>query len=64
MRDMMTEICVPYITRSTTKVELDEIGSSRCTKACNYDIPGTKTISYRLESIRYLDLKIWNLISD
>ena len=32
MRDMMTEICVPYNTRSTTKIEEDESGSSRCTK--------------------------------
>ena len=31
-RDMMTEICVPYDTRSTTKIEEDESGSSRYTK--------------------------------
>ena len=44
MRDMMTEICVPYNTRSTTKIEEDESGSSRCTKNCNYETPGTKII--------------------
>ena len=54
MRDMLTEICVPYNTRSVTKVEEDESGSSRCTKKCNYGIPSTKTVSYGLESIRYL----------
>ena len=64
MRDMMTEICVPYNTRSTTKIEEDESGSSRCTKKCNYEIPGTKTVSYGLESIRYLGPKIWKLIPD
>ena len=32
IRNMMTEICVPYNTRSTTKIEEDESGSSRCTK--------------------------------
>ena len=64
MRDMMAEICVPYNTRSTTKVENDGSGSFRCTKKSNYEIPGTKTTSYGLESIRYLGLKIWKLITD
>ena len=54
MRDMMTEICVPYNMRSTTKIEEEESGSSRCTKKCKYEIPGIKTVSYGLESIRYL----------
>ena len=63
-RDMMTETCVLYNTRSTTKVEEDENGSSRCTKKGIYEIPGTKTLSYGLESIRYLGPKMWMLISD
>ena len=62
MRDIMTEICVPYNTRSTTKVEKDGSGSFRCTKKSNYDIPSTKTVSNGLESISYLHSKIWKLI--
>ena len=61
---MMTEICVPYNTRSTTKVEEDHNGSLQCTKRSNYEIPSTKTVSYGLESIRYLGPKIWKLIPD
>ena len=45
-RDMMTEICVPYITRSTTRVEEDGSGSFQCTKKSNYEIPRTKRVSY------------------
>ena len=32
MRDMMTEICVPYNTRPTTTIMEDKSFSSRCTK--------------------------------
>ena len=60
----MTEICVPYNTRSTTKVEIDDSGSFQCTKRSNYEIPSTKTVSYGLESIRYLGPKIWKQILD
>jgi hypothetical protein len=63
-REMMTEICVPYNTRSTTKVEEDHSGNLQCTKRSNYEIPSTKTVSYGLESIRYLGPKIWKLIPD
>ena len=63
-RKMMTEICVPYNTRSTTKVEEDHSGSLQCTKRSNYEIPSTKTVSYGLESIRYLGPKIWKLVPD
>ena len=63
-RELMTEICVPYNTRSTTKVEIDDSGSFQCTKRSNYKIPSTKTVSYGLESIRYLGPKIWKLIPD
>ena len=64
MRDRMTEKLVPYNTRSTTKVEKDGSGSFRCITKSNYEIPITKTISYGLESIRYLGPKIWKLIPD
>ena len=60
----MNEICVPYNTRSTTRIEEDESVSSLCIKKCNYEIPSTKTVSYGLESIRYLSPKIWKLIPD
>ena len=63
-RKMMTEICVPYNTRSTTKVEEDHSGNLQCTKRSNYEIPSTKTVSYGSESIRYLGTKIWKLIPD
>ena len=63
-RELMTEICVPYNTRSTTKVEIDDSGSFQCTKRSNYEVPSTKTVSYGLESIRYLGPKIWKLIPD
>ena len=32
MEDLMTEICIPYNTRSTTKVEKDDYGNYRCMK--------------------------------
>ena len=35
MRDMMTEILVPYNTRSTTKVEEDDSGSFEYSKKSN-----------------------------
>ena len=60
----MTEIYVPCNTRSTTKVERDGSGSFRYTKIFIYEIPSTKTISYGLESIRYLDPKILKLMPD
>ena len=47
-REMMTEICVLYNTRSTTKVEEDHSGNLQCTKRSNYEIPSTKTVSYGL----------------
>ena len=55
-RELMTEICVPYNTRSITKVEIDDSGDEI------YEIPSTKTVSYGLDSIRYLGPKIWKLI--
>ena len=57
MKGMMTDVYVPYNTRSTTKVEKDGSGSFRCTKKSNYEIASTKTVSYELESIRYLSPK-------
>ena len=64
MREGMTQKCVPYNTRATTKVEKDDSGTFRCSKKSNYEISITKTISYGLESIRYLGRKIWKLIPD
>ena len=61
-REMMTEICFPYNTRLTTKVEEDDSGSFQCTNRSNYEIP--RTVFYGLESIRYLGPKIWKLIPD
>ena len=63
-RKMRAEICVPYNTISTTKVEADESGSFQYTKRSNYEIPRTRTVFYGLESIRNLAPKIWKLISD
>ena len=64
MKDMMTEICIPYNTRSATKVEKDDKGSYSCFKKSNYKLPAVKTVSYGLESIRYLGPKIWKLVPD
>ena len=74
MRDRMTEKLVPYNTRSTTKVEKDGSGSFRCSKKSNYEIPGTKTVSYspnilklipdelkELESLDLFKLKVKSL---
>ena len=58
MKDMMTEVCIPYNTRSTTKVEKDDNGNYSCFKKSNYELPAVKTVSYGLESIRYLGPKI------
>ena len=64
MKDIMTEICVPYNTRSTTKVEIDDDGNYRCLKKSNFNLPAIKTVSYGFESIRYLGPKIWKLVPD
>ena len=57
MKDMMTKICIPYNTRSATKVEKDDKGSYSCFKKSNYKLPAVK-------SIRYLGPKIWKLVPD
>ena len=44
--------------RSTPKVEKDDNSNFQCTNKINYEIPGIKTVSYGLESIRYLGPKI------
>ena len=46
MKDMMTEICIPYNTRSATKVEKDDKGSYSCFKKSNYKLPAVKTVSF------------------
>ena len=57
------EICLPAM-RSTAKVEKDDNGNLQCTNKSIYEIQGIKTVSYGLESIRYLVPKIWKLIPD
>ena len=58
MKDIMTEICVPYNTRATIKVEIDDDGNYRCLKKSNFNLPAIKTLSYGFESIRYLGPRI------
>ena len=58
MKIVITRICVPYNTRTTTKVEEDNSG--QCTKRSNYKIPSTKTVSNGLKSIRHLDIRYPN----
>ena len=60
-KDLMTEICIPYNTRSTTKFEKDDDGIYRCLKKANFNLP----VSYRPESIRYLGPKFgnWSLMN-
>ena len=55
MKDLKTEICIPYNARSTTKVVKDDDGNYRCMKKSNYNLPAIKTASYGFESIRYLE---------
>ena len=64
MKDLKTEICIPYNARSTTKVVKDDDGNYRCMKKSNYNLPAIKTASYGFESIRYLGPKIWILVPD
>ena len=52
----MNGICVTYNARSI-KAEEDETGCSYYTKKCNYEILGTKTVSFGLKS----GPKIWKL---
>ena len=54
----MTEICVPYNTRSTARIEEYDSGSFQCTKRSNCESQSTKIDSYRLESIRYVGPKM------
>ena len=64
VKDMMTEISALYNTRSTTKDEKDDDGNNRCLKKSHFNLPAIKTVSYRLESIRYQGSKIWKLVPD
>ena len=57
MKDMMTEICIPYYTRST-KNEKDGDGNYGYLKKSNFNLPAIKTVSYGFESIIYLGPKI------
>ena len=51
MKDMMTEICIPYNTRSTTKVENDDKGNYSC----------FKTTSFQLLKLFPMDLKLLDI---
>ena len=64
MSDLMTQICIPYSTRSTTKIVKDENGCTKCSEKSNFKIPETRSVSYGLESFRYLGPKIWMLVPD
>ena len=64
IKGMMTEILVPYNTRSTTQVTEGINSGVQYNDKSNYKIPETKTVSFGLESIRYLGPKIWMLIPD
>ena len=64
IKDLMTEISVPYNSRSTTQVTEDINGGVKYNEKSNYMIPETKTVSFGLESIRYLGPKIWMLVPD
>ena len=55
----MTEICVPYNTGLTTKVEIDDDGNHRCLKKSNFNLPAIKTVSYGFDGP-----KIWKLVPD
>ena len=45
-------------------MEKDTNWNLKCTKKSNFELPAIKTISYGLESIRYLGPKIWKLVPD
>ena len=64
IKDLMTEISVPCNSRSTTQVTEDINGGVKYNEKSNYMIPETKTVSFGLESIRYLGPKIWMLVPD
>ena len=48
VEDMMTEVCIPHIIRSTTKVEKDDNRKYNCLKKSNYKFSVIKTVSYGL----------------
>ena len=64
IKDIMKEINTQYNTRLTTKVTKEEDGCCQCTSKSNFRIPETKTVSFGIESIRYLGPKIWMLVPD
>ena len=39
----------------------DKKGDFKCTRKSNFEFPPIQTVSYGLESIRYLSPKIWKL---
>ena len=53
---MLTKVCIPYNTRSSNTVEIDDNGN--WFKKLDHKFPATKTVSYGLQSIRYLGPKI------
>ena len=65
IKDNLTEPRNPYSTRSNAKVEKDTNGDLKYTKNLILSsLLVIKTVSCRLESIRYLGPKIWKLVSD
>ena len=46
VKDMMTEVCILHITRSSAKVEKDDNRKYNCLKKSNYKFSVIKTVSY------------------
>ena len=64
MKDLVTDLSIPYNTRSTTKVEIDSNGKCENSKKSNFLKPNINTVSYGNKSVRYLGPKIWELVPD
>ena len=64
MNDLMTELSIPYNTRSTTKVDIDSNEKCDESKKSSFLIPKINTVSYGNKSVRYLGPKIWELMPD
>ena len=59
MKDLVTELSIPYNTRSTTKVEIDSDDQCENSKKSNFMKPNINTVSYGNKSFRYLGPKIF-----
>ena len=64
MKDLVTVTDNSHCTRSNFNVKLEKDGSTVCTEKSNYRASKPDTVSFGLNSIKWLGPKIWSLVPD